>query len=65
MTERNEKYSDAQKIRFAREEAQLKTLQGRKIEPIIQVRDYAFCAHPEGYIKVCNKYFGGNVQISN
>jgi hypothetical protein len=65
MSEHISRYSDAQKAKFAVEEAYVKTLQGRIVEPIIQARDYAFYAHPENYVKVCNKYFGGNVQVSN
>jgi len=65
MAERNEKYSDAQKTKFAAEEAYAKTLQGKVIEPIIQAKDYAFYAHPESYAEVCNKFFGGNVKIIN
>ena len=35
----------------------------RKCEGIITIADYLFNMHPEQYVDLCNKYFGGNVKI--
>ena len=65
MAEYTSKYSDAQKIKFAAEEAYVKTIQGRKTEPIANVEEISFYEHPRSYIDVCNKFRKGNVKIIN
>lgn len=65
MSERNEKYTDKQKIQFGKEEAYAQTIQGRKNEPITSIGDYMFGIYPKSYIVVCNKFFGGSVKAIN
>jgi len=37
----------------------------RKYEGIIIIGDYLFNVYPEQYIRLCNKFFGGDVKIVN
>lgn len=35
----------------------------RKYEGIISIGDHLFNTHPEQYVDLCNKFFGGNAKI--
>ena len=65
MAEYTSKYSDAQKIKFAADEACVKTIHGRKVEEWAKAIDVAFHNHGKNYIAFCNKFKGGNIQVMN